>query len=45
MSTIDLSGLVFKVPVITVSVFLTDQEVKEVKQRLADLRPSLQKHR
>ncbi|HEL2219067.1 TPA: BglG family transcription antiterminator [Streptococcus suis] len=43
MSTIDLSGLVFKVPVITVSVFLTDQEVKEVKQRLADLRPSLQK--
>ncbi|CYV72541.1 BglG family transcription antiterminator [Streptococcus suis] len=42
MSTIDLSGLVFKVPVITVSVFLTDQEVKEVKQRLADLRPSLQ---
>ncbi|HEM6154812.1 TPA: BglG family transcription antiterminator [Streptococcus suis] len=42
MSTIDLSGLVFKIPVITVSVFLTDQEVKEVKKRLKNLRPSPQ---
>lgn len=40
MSTIDLSNLVFKIPVITVSVFLTEQEVKTVKQRIAYLHPS-----
>ncbi|MGT2832942.1 BglG family transcription antiterminator [Streptococcus halotolerans] len=38
MSTIDLSNLVFNIPVQTVSVFLTDQEVIEAKKTFSQLK-------
>ncbi|MGT2958719.1 transcription antiterminator BglG [Streptococcus bovimastitidis] len=37
ISTIDLSNLVFSVPVFTVSVFLKDDEVQRIKDQLAQL--------
>ncbi|CAM2872334.1 transcriptional antiterminator bglG [Streptococcus acidominimus] len=38
MSTIDLSNLVFNIPVQTVSVFLSEQEVLEAKKTFSNLR-------
>lgn len=38
MSTIDLSNLIFNIPVQTVSVFLTEQEVVEAKKTFSQLR-------
>lgn len=40
ISSIDLSNLVFTVPVFTVSVFLKDDEVAEIKKKIVNLRPS-----
>ncbi|BAH81895.1 BglG family transcription antiterminator [Streptococcus dysgalactiae] len=37
MSTIDLSNLVFNIPVLTVSVFLSDQEIQEAKQTFSKI--------
>lgn len=37
MSTIDLSSLVFNVPVLTVSVFLSDSEIEEAKHQFSKL--------
>lgn len=43
ISTIDLSNLVFSIPVFTVSVFLKDQEVQLIKDQLSQL--DLRQHR
>ncbi|MGT2906240.1 BglG family transcription antiterminator [Streptococcus dentiloxodontae] len=37
VSSIDLSNLIFTVPVVTVSVFLTDEELKTIKNKLIHL--------
>lgn len=39
ISSIDLSNLVFSVPVFTVSIFLNADELKEIKHRMAQLKP------
>ena len=39
ISSIDLSNLVFSVPVFTVSIFLNSEELKEIKHRMAQLKP------
>ena len=39
ISSIDLSNLVFSVPVFTVSIFLNSEELKEIKHRMAQLIP------
>ncbi|KXT75715.1 BglG family transcription antiterminator [Streptococcus sp. DD12] len=39
LSTIDLSHLIFKVPSVTVSVFLKTHEVEELKKRLESITP------
>ncbi|GGE25763.1 BglG family transcription antiterminator [Streptococcus himalayensis] len=39
ISSIDLSNLVFSLPVFTVSIFLTNDEVKLIKQRLRTMNP------
>ncbi|MGG6796222.1 UNVERIFIED_CONTAM: BglG family transcription antiterminator [Streptococcus canis] len=44
MSTIDLSNLVFNIPVQTVSVFLTEQEVLEAKKTCSKLREKHQQN-
>lgn len=44
MSTIDLSNLVFNIPVQTVSVFLAEQEVLEAKKTFSKLRGKHQSH-
>ncbi|MGT2836823.1 BglG family transcription antiterminator [Streptococcus macacae] len=43
ISSIDLSHLVFTIPVLTVSVFLKDDEVAQIKEKIRTLHPSLQK--
>ncbi|MGX7776568.1 BglG family transcription antiterminator [Streptococcus pluranimalium] len=43
MSTIDLSTLVFTIPVLTVSVFFTDEEVEKAKKLLGRMTPSGEK--
>ena len=39
ISSIDLSNLVFSVPVFTVSIFLNSEELKEIKHKMAQLKP------
>lgn len=39
ISSIDLSNLVFSVPVFIVSIFLNSEELKEIKHRMAQLKP------
>ncbi|MBP2622843.1 BglG family transcription antiterminator [Streptococcus oricebi] len=39
ISSIDLSNLVFTMPVFTVSIFLNSEEVKMIKQEIAQLQP------
>ncbi|QLB52624.1 PRD domain-containing protein [Streptococcus sanguinis] len=38
ISSIDLSNLVFTLPVFTVSIFLKPEEIKEIKQKMANLK-------
>lgn len=40
ISSIDLSSLIFSIPVFTVSVFLTDEEIKKIKSGIAQLSKS-----
>ena len=39
ISSIDLSNLVFSVPVFTVSIFLNTEDLKYMKQKIAKLKP------
>ena len=39
ISSIDLSNLVFSVPVFTVSIFLNAEELKSIKQKVSQLKP------
>lgn len=41
VSSIDLSNLMFNIPVFTVSVFLNDEELKDIKQGIAHLNTSM----
>ena len=41
VSSIDLSNLMFNIPVFTVSVFLNDEELKDIKQGIAHLDTSM----
>ena len=41
VSSIDLSNLMFNIPVFTVSVFLNDEELKDIKQGIAHLNTSI----
>ncbi|VEE22544.1 lichenan operon transcriptional antiterminator [Streptococcus equinus] len=41
VSSIDLSNLMFNIPVFTVSVFLSDEELKDIKQGIAHLNTSM----
>lgn len=41
VSSIDLSNLIFNIPVFTVSVFLNDEELKDIKQGISHLNRSL----
>lgn len=41
VSSIDLSNLMFNIPVFTVSVFLNDEELKDIKQGIAHLSTSM----
>ncbi|WP_057490509.1 BglG family transcription antiterminator [Streptococcus orisasini] len=43
ISSIDLSNLVFSVPVLTVSVFLKDEEVAQIKEKILTLQSSPKK--
>ncbi|MGT2751015.1 BglG family transcription antiterminator [Streptococcus orisasini] len=43
ISSIDLSNLVFSVPVLTVSVFLKDEEVTQIKEKILTLQSSPKK--
>lgn len=43
VSSIDLSNLIFNIPVFTVSVFLNDDELKDIKQGISHLNTSLAK--
>lgn len=43
ISSIDLSHLVFSVPVLTVSVFLKEDEVAQIKEKILTLQPSSKK--